>query len=47
MDSSRSPRDVMVVVCRLGNKYLPQYASPFSRRDCACHLVLSAWAGKT
>lgn len=33
MESSRSPRDVMVVAWRLGNKHLPQYASPFSRRD--------------
>jgi hypothetical protein len=33
MESSRSPRDVMVVAYRLGNKHLAQYASRFSRKD--------------
>src|SRR4051812_8433879 len=33
MESSRSPRDVMVVAFRLGNKHLLAYASKYSRKD--------------
>lgn len=33
MESSRSPKDVMVLAHTLGNKHLPMYSSKFSRKD--------------
>ncbi len=33
MESSRSPKDVMVLAYRLGCRHLPAYASKFSRKD--------------